>query len=190
MPPLPQLWKSLALEAAGIQVTQAALTVMGAWSTSTPVPTYVNNPIGMPQGSSGAPGLLNTGYAMFATPGDFYAAFAKFAASSHGKALVKALGDDNPYAAAWRVISALKWPGSRTETDYPAVLLDMTADSYRASVGASDASARKTSGVVGAPAPNKSAVIENARQLANAGNAVIGATDMVRYLLQNGQANG
>lgn len=190
MPPLPQLWKTLALQAARIEVTGEAVAIMGAWSRSTPVPPYINNPIGMPAGTSGAPALLSTGYGMFATPDAFYTAFAKFMATYQGKSIARAMSSDNPYAETWRLISALGWPASRTETDYPAQLLDMTADSYRASVGASNASARKTSGIVGAPAPNKSAVIENARNLANAAAAVSGATDMVRHLLRNGNGNG
>lgn len=190
MPTLPNTWITQALEAAGINVTTQTIAIMRAWYASTPLPPYVNNPIGMPAGASGSPGFLNTGYAMFATPSAFYAAFATFIRTYQGGILARDMTADNPYPAAWRAIASLNWPGSTTETDYPAALLDLTSASYRESVAASAPSARRTSGVIGQAAPNKSAVIENARNLANAASAVSGASNMVRYLLQNGGSNG
>lgn len=186
----PSTWIGHVLDAAGIESTGGTRAIMRAWKDSTPLPPYTNNPIGMPAGSSGAPALMNTGYALFATVDLFYSAFATFVKSYQGKVLVKAMTGDNPYPETWRVISTLRWPGSLTETDYPAVLLDMTADSYRESVAASTPGNRKTSGVVGQEPPNKSYVLENARNLAQAGKSINDATELMRHLIRNGRENG
>lgn len=190
MPTLPNTWITQTLEHAGVPVTVETTAIMRAWYASTPLPPYANNPVGMPAGSMGSPMFLNTGYGMFPTMNAFYAAFKTFALTYSGSEVVREMTADNPYPGAWRAIHNLNWPGTLTETDYPAALLDLTSASYRESVGASDAAARKTSGIVGAPAPNKSSVIENARNLANAASAISSASALVRNLLQNGKYNG
>lgn len=183
----PSNWITSVLEAAGVPVTQSTMTIMRAWYASTPTPLYTNNPIGVPAGTLGASELLNTGYALFATIGVFYRAFAAFSETYQGQRLIADMQSENPYPATWRAIHSLNWPASRTETDYPAALLDLTEASYRESVGASDATQRKTSGMVGAAAPNKNLVIEGARNLATAGQAITGATELVQHLLKNGR---
>lgn len=186
----PATWISMTLDASGIPSTADTRAIMKAWKDSTPLPPYTNNPIGMPAGSSGAPQLLTSGYALFGSMDMFYAAFTAFIKSYQGKRLVTAMISSNPYPETWRVISTLKWPGSVTETDYPALLLDMTSDSYRESVSVSQGGSRKTSGVIGQEPPNKSAVIANARNLAQAGQSISDATELMRHLIRNGRENG
>jgi len=168
MSTLPADWVIQVLENAAIQPSHKARAVMNAWHASTPLPPMTNNPIGMPTGSSGAPSYLGTKYAIFPSIGAFYAAFSGLCLRSAGNRVVLAITDPVDYGDAWRAISALGWPGSDTETDYPAAVLDLTAQSYRDSVGASGPDARKTSGMVAAvlpsvpTGPERSASVHNA----------------------------
>ena len=145
----PYDWISKTLQAAGVPDTVEASRIMLAWRKSTPLPPLSNNPVGMPVNSSGAPSYMGTRYAIFPSMDAFYAAFGTFARSSAGQVLVRAMTSDPPYGRSWRAISSLSWPGSDTETDYPAILLDLTSAAYRRSVEAASADQRKTSGMVG-----------------------------------------
>lgn len=185
----PVTWISQAMAAAGLEDSIPVMRVMLAWQKSTPLPAYSNNPIGMPAGASGAPGYLNTGYAIFPTMSAFYSAFANFIRTYTGGQLASALRSDNPYASAWRTIHALEWPGSSTETDYPSMVLDLTAASYQASVGASPSASRKTSGVVTAPNANRTTILAQAASVNQATQALTDTGEQVRSLLRKHARN-
>jgi len=141
----------------------------------------------MPAGSSGAVAYLSTEYALFPNMARFYAALQAVARSQAGKQLALAMHGDAPYPATWRAISALKWPASKTETDYPAALLDLTTASYQASVNATPAASRKTSGTVIAPNDDKLQVIQNAHAVVQAAQAFTNAHDAIAHLHRNGR---
>jgi len=190
MPSWPTNWKNQTLASADIPVTPFTLAVMSSWMKSTPLDPWTNNPLGMP--SQYGPGLKvhGTRYAAFPNATAFYAAFGRFAATVQGKALVHALTDDGNYAGVWRAVSALRWPGADTETDYPSALLDLTTETYRKSVGASQPSDRKTSGVIRAPAAVHEAMLGQARSLHHAASTFDDATKAVQYLLRRHGHNG
>lgn len=165
MPSWPPDWKLNTLGAAGVPATHQSLKVLSAWCRSTPLPPLSNNPLGMPAGSSGAPSYLSTRYAIFPSMAAFYKAFGAFARTSAGHVLAVALDDKGGYPVAWRAISALPWPAKDTETDYPAILLDLCSQSYRDSVDAVRAASRKTSGIAGTTDPNKPSVLQAMRDL-------------------------
>lgn len=180
----PSTWMTSALEAAGVPVTPAALAVLKAWKDSTPIPPYSNNPVGMPYGSSGAIRYLSTGYGMFVTIGNFYSAFAAFMRTDAGKRIAADMAMEVPYAAAWRDISRLKWPGTDTETDYPSALLDLTSEAYQKSVHATPAADRKTSGQVIARGDASRTVLQQQRSVSEAVNTITGVENQVRFLLR------
>lgn len=186
----PSNWINWSLTFAGIEVNAQTITIMKAWRDSTPLPPYTNNPIGMPAGSSGAPALLNTKYGLFANINLFYDAFRTFMATYQGKQLAAAMISDNPYPATWRAISSLNWPGSETETDYPAVILDKTTEAYQASVNASAADSRKTSGQVAPRTEAASVVLANARSLAEASQVIADGSKLTTYLLRRHAQDG
>lgn len=186
----PPTWRTRALESAGIPVTTGTLAVIKAWKDSTPLSPVSNNPIGMPAGTLGAPRYLNTRYAIFPSISAFYQAFTSFARSSDGKRIVAAMLSENPYPETWRLISSLKWPGSLTETDYPAKLLDLTEQSYRDSVSATPPAGRKTSGQIGNNPQMHAAMVEQARSVAHAAQAFNDSTKAVQYLIRRHARNG
>lgn len=186
----PSTWRNLALQAASIPVNSDTLAILKAWKDSTPLQPYSNNPLGMPAGTSGAPKYLNTRYALFPSMATFYRVFAAWVNSHDGKNLVHAMTSETPYPATWRVISALKWPGSDTETDYPSALLDLTEQSYRDSVNAADATQRKTSGIVGKPSELAQGMVAQARSLHQAAQTFSDATKATQYLLRRHATNG
>lgn len=145
---LPVDWIARALSALAVPEDTATQAIMRAWRQSTPLPEYVFNPIGMPAGSRGAPAYLTTQYAVFPGFTAFLIALASFADTYTGQSLSREMTGDPPYASAWRAIHALNWPGNRTETDYPAVLLDLTTQAYRDSVSAASPADRKTAGMI------------------------------------------
>ena len=155
----PASWIKSALDAAGIPVTDDTVKVMRAWNQSTPIPPMTNNPIGMPSGTLGAPRYLNTAYAIFPSMAAFYAAFKAFSKSHAGATLALAITSKTPFSQSWRSIASLAWPASKTETDYPSAILDLTSEQFRLKVQASDKSNRKTSGTVGTSQDDKAAVI-------------------------------
>lgn len=190
MPSWPSTWIASALDALGVPANHDTIAVMRAWKDSTPISPYSNNPIGMPYATLGAPRFAGTNYAAFRTIDGFYAALVSFGKSAAGKKLIRDMLSESPYAAVWRDISALKWPASDTETDYPAAILDLTTVAYRESVNAVPAGVRKTSGVVTIPSEARTRVIEQARSVAQTAQAVTDVNQAVTYLLRRHARNG
>jgi hypothetical protein len=186
----PGTWRQQALTAAGVPVTGSTLVIMKAWKDSTPLQPYTNNPIGMPAGSSGAPALLNTKYALFPTMQQFYSAFGTFMSTYQGRQIALDMTSDTPYPKTWRGISSLNWPASSTETDYPSALLDMTSEEYRKSVNATVTDSRKTSGEIAPRTESAALVIDNARSLAQAGQAIADVGKLTNHLLRKHGGNG
>ena len=132
----------------------------------------------------GAPKYLNTAYAIFPSMEAFYAAFRALISSGAGVKIMQAMTSQNPYPASWRAISSLSWPGAKTETDYPAEILDLSGTAYRKSVKATPKENRKTSGTVGGSAADKAAVLagmsEVHKSIANAATT----RDAIRAILR------
>jgi hypothetical protein len=186
----PSAWRVKALESAGIPVNADTLKVMKAWKDSTPLPVFTNNPVGMPYGSRKSVRYMGTTYGMFASMADFYAAFAMFASTTGGRLVVSAMSGQSVFPAAWRAISSLEWPASKTETDYPSALLDLTDSSYRESISATPVLARKTSGTVGRDPALRNVVIAHARSLTEAAKTFNDATTATRFLIRRHARNG
>lgn len=186
----PSNWITTALSVAGVESTTATRAIMRAWNQSTPTLPQVNNPVGIPASLASAPSVPGTGYAMFTSMTGFYQAFARFMASQPGRSLKMAMTADSPYPGAWRVIDGLKWPGSLTETDYPSALLDLTSESYRASVNASAPRERKTSGTHKAPESVKATIMAHNKSAANAVATMADAKIAVRQLIRRHASNG
>jgi hypothetical protein len=163
----PKTWISRTLEAAGIPVGSETIAVMRAWKDSTPLPPYTNNPVGMPHHFARVPRYMNTDYGMYVSFGKFLDAVTAWSKTGPGRKVIHAITSDSPYAASWREIAALGWPGSATETEYPSRILDLTEQSYRDSVSATPRAERKTSGTVGEHAASKSEVMAHARSLSS-----------------------
>lgn len=183
MPVWPTNWKAQALAALNVRPTTEAIKVMSAWRQSTPLDPWTNNPLGIPASLAGTAKVPGTVYAMFPTITGFYTALHKFAVTSHGRAVVSELSSLDGYGPVWRAIAALDWPGSKTETDYPAKVLDLADESFRASVMTADPSQRKTSGVTSAPTAVHDAMREQARSIVQAARAFNSATDATKYLI-------
>lgn len=146
----PDGWRTALLMDAGLPVTTFTLKSLQAWSDSTPILPYTNNPLGMPFVQGKTSQLLRTGYAMFPTMGAMRLAFAAFVASPAGADVHDALALGEMYPAVYRAVHALPWPPNSTETDWPSAVLDLTSESYRESVQSVPSPAdRKTSGVIG-----------------------------------------
>lgn len=180
----PEHWIGATLDAAGIQVTTDTIGVMRAWQQSTPLPPMTNNPIGMPSGTVGAPKYLNTAYAIFPSMEAFYAAFKVFSKSHAGVHVVQAITSKTPYPQSWRSIASLGWPGGKTETDYPATVLDMTSQSFRDKVQATNPKARKTSGLVGGDPEVKAAVLSGMAAVHQAVAAGATGREAVRQVIR------
>lgn len=186
----PSNWKQRAVAALGVSPTPKALKIISAWSRSTPLQPWTNNPLGMPALSGRTRAVLGTSYAMFGSMPEFYVALARFAATAPGKAVAAEISSDAGYGPVWRAISSLEWPGSKTETDYPSAVLDLAEQSYRDSVNASDASQRKTSGVPKAPPDTHAAMRQQAQSIVHAANAFNDAAIATRYLIRRYARNG
>lgn len=186
----PSNWQSQALSAAGIDVTAKSLKVMSAWRKSTLLDPWTNNPIGMPAMQGKTLPVPGTRYAMFRSISDFYRAFAAFAKTTDGRKVVNAITSDVGYGPVWREIASLRWPGSVTETDYPAAILDLTEQSYRDSVSSSPVAERKTSGSPKAPIAVHQAMREQAKSITEATRAFTDARVAVRHLLRRHARNG
>lgn len=146
----PDGWRTATLTDAGLPVSDFTLKALQAWSDSTPILPYTNNPLGMPFVQGKTSQLMRTGYAMFAVMGDMRQAFVDFVASSAGSDVHDALALGEKYSDVWRAVHTLKWPANSTETDWPSAVLDLTSESYRDSVQSVASPAdRKTSGVIG-----------------------------------------
>ncbi|MGH9436812.1 MAG: hypothetical protein ACRD22_02715 [Terriglobia bacterium] len=151
MSELPGGWREATLRAAGITVTQFALDVLSAWRKSTPLPATACNPVGMPAKGNGAPPWLSTPYAVFPGMPAFRAAFARFLGTQQGREVRHALELSESYSNAWRAVHALPWPAVKTESEYPAALLDLVEAAYRDKVAGKDRAKRRTTGTVQAP---------------------------------------
>lgn len=177
----PDGWTTATLKGADLPVSDFTRKALQAWSDSTPILPYTNNPLGMPAVKGKTLELMRTGYAMFVTMGDMRAAFATFVASPAGQALHDALALDEKFSQVWRAVNSLPWPANATETDWPSGVLDLTAESYRDSV-ASVASPedRKTSGVLGTQTAFGAGTAMSSRNAASAVIAIQQATNAVR----------
>lgn len=186
----PSDWITRALAAADIEPNGNGIAIMRAWKNSTPLPPLTNNPLGFPAGTHGAPAYLGTRYAIFPSMAAFYAAFGALAKSATGRELAAALAAESGYAPAWRAISALAWPATETETDYPSALLDLTTDAYRRSVKAAAPSARRTSGTIGPTSEEATSALDLMRELhstvANARNGL----EATRMMIMRGKSYG
>lgn len=146
----PDGWRTAVLSDAGLPVSDFTLKCLQAWSDSTPILPYTNNPLGMPFVKGKTSQLMRTGYAMFAVMGDMRQAFSAFIASPVGSDVHDALALGEKYSEVYRAVHALQWPANGTETDWPSAILDLTSESYRQSVESVASPAdRKTSGVLG-----------------------------------------
>jgi len=190
MPSWPPDWITQVHAVPLIDVSGQSINVFRAWKKSTPLPPLSNNPLGMPVHSSGAPSYLGTKYAIFPSMTAFYVAFAAFAQTDAGKRLIGEITGSGGYPAAWRAISSLNWPGSLTETDYPAEVLDLCAESYRDSVAASVARNRKTSGMVGTDPGIKATVMAQAASVHEALSRSRDAAEATRMIIRRAQGNG
>jgi hypothetical protein len=146
----PDGWVTATLIDAGLPVSDFTRSVISAWAASTPILPYTNNPLGMPNVPGTTGQLMTTGYAMFVTMPVFRAAFSQWVNSPAGRQVREALALSEKYAPAWRAIHALPWPASKTETDWPSAVLDLTSESVRKRLATlADPSQRKTSGAYG-----------------------------------------
>jgi len=127
----PSSWRESLLRASGIPKTQFALDVLAAWQKSTPLESYSNNPLGMPRSSRSVPSWQDTEYAAYPTMQHFYAAFKRLVSTGQGRAILHVLIAADDHAATWREIHALNWPATKTEQDYPHLVLDMVEQKYR-----------------------------------------------------------
>lgn len=177
----PDGWASATLATAGLPVTDFTRKSLQAWQHSTPMLPYTNNPIGMPAVRGRTSELMNTGYAMFISMPAFRDAFAEFIKSPVGRTVREALSLDEKFSQVYRAVSGLGWPASKTETDYPSAVLDLTSATYRDSVQTvSDSSNRKTSGVIGSQ--TAFGTLENVagRSSARAADAINQATKAIQ----------
>lgn len=124
----PTGWRQHALRHADVPITQFALDVLHSWEQATPTDRWTNNPLGMPASGYSAQRAFASPYAAFPTMQEFYTAFRTAVHAGHGKPLLTALGAQDKYSVAWRAISQLNWPASKTETDYPTHLLDRVTE--------------------------------------------------------------
>lgn len=183
-------WQQRTLAAAGIPDTPDTYMVLSAWQQSTPLPPLSNNPLGMPAGSSGAKPYLGTQYAIFPSFGLFTKAFAAFIETFQGSGLAQAMQSDSPYSSTWRIVHALKWPGTRTETDYPASLLDLTTLAYRQSVKATPGPMRKTSGLVTPKNANATSPMSSSDAVNKATQATVTARSVIGNIMRGFNGNG
>jgi hypothetical protein len=173
-----------------MEVTPVGLAVLAAWRSSTPLDPWTNNPLGMPPQVKGTGLVPHTGYAAFPSIADFYTAFAIFTKSNRGKAVKDAIAAEKPYGEIWRAIDVLNWPGGKTETDYPAKVLDMATQAYRDSVDATPHPERKTSGVSHAPQSVHDAMRAQAASIHQATQAFSDSRKAVQYLIRKHASNG
>lgn len=176
-------WRHEVLRAAGIAVTPHILDVLSAWRKSTPLFDQACNPLGMPARGSGYPAFLNTQYALFPGMTSFSAAFARFLGTTKGADLRQVMTGDDSLSVIWRAIHGLNWPASATETDYPAVLLDMVEQKYRSKLSRKTAAQRQTTGVVQEPPDVHDAVRRQAAALHHAASHISDTAEAVKYIM-------
>lgn len=180
----PSDWIAQTLDAMGVPVNRDTIRIMRAWKESTPLPPLTNNPLGMPRSMMGAQQYLSTAYAIFPSMGHFYTAVSAFAKSSAGAPVVSAMSRKTPNSYSWRAISGLQWPASMTETDYPAAILDLCSDSYKASVNATPAKTRKTSGTIGGDPDGKASVLYGMQVLHQTAASGMTGREAVRQVIR------
>jgi len=180
----PTNWRQEALRAIGVPVTQHALDVLSAWFRSTPTQPWTNNPLGLAAGTNSAPRAMGTDYAAFPTHEHFRQAFKSLAHSHNDKALIHVLLDSGDVAAAWRVINSMPIPGTKTESDYPAELLDMVEAKYRSKLQTVPKSQRKSLGPGPGQASPHHPILVSARRLSEASNDAKGLEQAIRNLLR------
>lgn len=180
----PTNWRQEALRAAGVPVTQHSLDVLSAWFRSTPTQPWTNNPLGLPAKENGAPGAMGTEYAAFPTHDNFRQAFKKLAHGHDDKALIHVLLDEGDLASAWRVINSMPIPGTKTESDYPAELLDMVEEKYRKQLQTVPKSRRRSLGPGPGQASPHHPILVSARRLADASHNAQGLHAAIESLLK------
>jgi hypothetical protein len=183
----PTAWREMALMHSGIEVTPHALDVLRDWHLSTPTQPWTNNPLGLPALGNDVPEAMGTPYGAFPTHVSFRAAFKKLVDSGGHMPVAHALQDGTTIARAWRTINGLNLPGSSTETDYPAVLLDRTTERYRTKVQAVPVSERKSMGPGTPPVDMSHPVLNAARGIHVAARDMKDLNQSIQYLLQRGQ---
>lgn len=180
----PDGWREHTLRASGIPVSQFALDMLSAWQRSTPVIPQTYNPVGMPAKGTSNVAYLSTPYALFNGIQDFATYFKRFLSTSQGSELLHVLIAGDSPSDMWRAVHALKWPGNKTETDYPSVILDMMEESYRKKVQSRTANRRTTTGIVQAPPETHHAMRQNALMLHHAASNISDTSAAIRYLLR------
>jgi hypothetical protein len=140
--------------------------------------------------SAHEPKVPHTIYANYPSITTFYAEFARFIKTPKGRELARVMTSDEGYGAIWHAINTLGWPASKTETDYPALVLDLATESYRESVNAKPTSERKTSGIITAPGAIHDAVRAEARSLYEATAAFGQSRQAVQYLIRKHVRHG
>lgn len=123
-------WQNEVCRIAGIPCTQTAITALTKWQQSTPVDSWTNNPLGLPPTGNHKNVVHLTNYCVFPTMDAFRQALKTFLATPRGRAIKEALINQDSYAPIWRAISSANLPAAKTESEYPAALLDMVEDTY------------------------------------------------------------
>lgn len=181
----PSDWRQRSLRAAGVPVSVWALGVLTAWCKSTPVAPWTNNPLGLPARPGGPPRALDTPYGVYPSIAAFAHDFGVLLHGSKGIALQHELISANSLASAWREIHGLKLPANQTETDYPAVLLDMVEEQYREKLSRRKVSERKTSGVTTATPETHDAVRRQAIALHKAAIAFTDGRKAMQHIVRS-----
>jgi hypothetical protein len=180
----PEGWRETTLRASGVPVTQFALDVLSAWRQSTPVIPQTLNPVGMPWKGTTYPSWLGTPYALFPGVTAFSDEFRRFTRTPRGNRVLHALISADSLSETWRAIADLPWPAAATETEYPAVLLDMLEQSYRDSVAGRPKGRRRTTGIVQAPADVHTAMRHQSRLLHYAASNMSDASKAIAHIMR------
>lgn len=176
----PDGWLSAVVADLGANSSAFIKSALTAWEESTPVPTYTNNPFGMPYVKGVSSQLFSSGYAMFPSMAQFRARFVAFVYSPDGSAVKDALLITEKLGPLWRAVHALKWPGNNTETDYPAKMLDLMTAKTRESLQTTQPADRKTSGIIGYSPTVENGADKIGKSLQRAANAALGASNALR----------
>lgn len=180
-------WRQTSLRHAEVEVTQFAMDILSAWQGSTPTEPWTNNPLGIPSKGYGAPTALATPYASFPTMQAFREAFKKAVHSSSGKPLLDALNSEGKHAKAWRVINAMGWPATVTESDYPSRILDLAEGKYTATVKPRKSRERTSAGSQLSSPDVSSAFKAQARLLHEAATRFDSHADAIRHIIEGGR---
>jgi hypothetical protein len=183
----PTAWRERTLTHLSVPVTQHALDVLRDWERSTPTQPWTNNPLGLPAVGNGVPEALGTPYGAFPHHDSFRTALKRIADDGGHMPLVHALLEGTSVSRAWRTINGLGLPGSSTESDYPAVLLDRVSDRYRSKIQTVDATRRKSMGSGPGPVDMSHPVLQAASGIHHAANNIHDLNQAIRYLTQRTQ---